>query len=470
MYVFKNSLKNLLRNRGRNVLVVVILIIVMASTTLSLSLRAISVEMISEYQNRFGVETHIVLDWKYVDAQAQTIETVLSDGSSETTSTFEAEEIPMQKYDEFTNSKYVKEVVLAASSLYVSDELKALPLDDKLMRLEGMTVDELMEVWELSSIEQLYEIYTQEELEDLASWKKGVIGQIWGYTDIEQSVDFSEGKRKVTTGRYFKNVGEAIIGEQFAKLNNIKIGDTISISGGKRTDTGNHELIVVGIYTDYSSKVNSGDIWLGVDVNDIVVSYDTLRNMQIDGVFPISDEIKFYLTDADAPDVFLTELREKGLPESYILQSDLEGYNDIVEPVEKMSSVATVFGFVMLAVGVSVLVFLSAMNIRERKYEIGVLRAIGMRKSKIVRGIIYESVTLAGICTLVGMPVGFLLSRVVAPIMLNDGSKINDVAVITHEILVFIVLAACFLAAVSSLIGVLFIVRYEPMKILSEQT
>lgn len=469
MYIFKNSLKNLLRNKGRNVLVAVILIIVMASSTLSLSLRVISSEMIAEYQSGFGVKTNIAVDWEYADSHAQTTETVLPDGSIETTSTFEAEELSMQQYDDFAHSPYVKDAVLAGAVNFVSNHLQALPLDDDLMRLEGMTVDELMKAWDLSTEEQLYEIYTEEELEDIASWKKGVIGQIWGYTDIEQSVDFADGRRKVTEGRYCESEGEVIVGEQFAELNDIQIGDTISISGAKKTDTGSHELTVVGIYTDYSAKVNSGDIWIGVGLNDIVVSYDTLRNMKLHGVFPISDEIVFYLTDADAIDGFLTELREKGLPESYMLQTDLESYNAIVEPVEKMSSVATAFGLVILTVGVIVLVFLSAANIRERKYEIGVLRAIGMAKRKISRGMVYESVVLSGICTLIGMPIGYLLSGVAAPMLLENGDKVNTVMVFHPEMFAAIVLLACLLAMASSLIGVMFIVRYEPMKILGEQ-
>lgn len=469
MYIFKNSLKNILRNKGRNALVAVVLIIVMVSTTLSLSLHALSGEMISEYQSGFGVETRIAMDWEYAETHAQTAETVLPDGSVETTSTFEAEEISMQKYDEFANSRYVKEAVLAGSTFFVSDCLQAIPLDDELMRLEGMTVDELMKAWELTSVEQLYEIYTEEELDDMASWKKGVIGQIWGYTKIEQSVDFAEGKRKVIEGRYCENEGEVIVGEKFAELNGIQIGDTISVSGGKKTDEGNYKLIVVGIYTDYAAKINSGDIWLGVGVNDIVVSYDTLCNMQFDGVFPISDEIKYYLTNADAPDAFLSELREKGLPESYILQSDLESYNAIVEPVEKMSSIATTFGLVVLTVGIVIVVFLSVMNIRERKYEIGVLRAIGMGKGKIAKGMIYESVILSGLCTFLEAPVGYLLSRVVAPMMLNAGIETNTIVALRPELLAIIVLVACLMAVISSVIGVLFIVRYEPLRILSEQ-
>lgn len=469
MYIFKNSLNNLLRNKGRNVLAAVILVIVMASSTLSLSLRAISSEMIAEYQSGFGVKTSIAVDWEYADAHVQTTETVLPDGSIETSSAFEAEELSMQQYDDFANSPYVKEAVLAGAVNFVSDRLQALPLDDDLMRLEGMTVDELMAAWELSTEEQLNEIYTKEELEDIASWKKGVIGQIWGYTDVEQSVDFADGRRKVTKGRYCESEGEAIVGEQFAELNGIQIGDTVSISGAKKTDTGSHQLTVVGIYTDYSTKVNSGDIWIGVGLNDIVVTYDTLRNMQLHGVFPISDEIAFYLIDADAIDGFLAELRGKGLPESYKLQSDLESYNAIVEPVEKMSSVATAFGLVILAVGVIVLVFLSAVNIRERKYEIGVLRAIGMSKHKISRGMVYESAVLSSICTLIGMPIGYFLSAVVAPLLLESDDKINAVMVFHPEMFAAIVLLACLLTMASSLIGMMFIVRYEPMKILGEQ-
>jgi len=55
MFIYRNALKNLLRNKGRNILVSVILLIVMTATTASLSLNSLSDSMIEGVADNFGV-------------------------------------------------------------------------------------------------------------------------------------------------------------------------------------------------------------------------------------------------------------------------------------------------------------------------------------------------------------------------------------------------------------------------------
>ena len=81
----------------------------------------------------------------------------------------------------------------------------------------------------------------------------------------------------------------------------------------------------------------------------------------------------------------------------------------------------------ILLVGCLILILLSMLGVRERKYEIGVLRAMGMPKVKVAFGIIKVKATLSGVWTiLTSCRVGgvsfmpFVLERISNPVLVNQ--------------------------------------------------
>jgi len=161
------------------------------------------------------------------------------------------------------------------------------------------------------------------------------------------------------------------------------------------------------------------------------------------------------------------------------------------------------FTIVILLLGAIVLVLVSYLAIRERKYEIGVLRAMGMERSKIAIGIFCESVIITALCLVVGLGAGAAIAQPMADSLLaneveaateaitdaEEGGRVLiaggqvqmddpaagyrpiseiEVAIGTDVILQIIVIALA-LAAVSSVIGIVRITQYEPLKILRER-
>ena len=55
---------------------------------------------------------------------------------------------------------------------------------------------------------------------------------------------------------------------------------------------------------------------------------------------------------------------------------------NVTESVDNVKIFATTFLIITLIIGGVVLVVINMINIRERRYEIGVLRTVGMKKSK----------------------------------------------------------------------------------------
>jgi putative ABC transport system permease protein len=144
------------------------------------------------------------------------------------------------------------------------------------------------------------------------------------------------------------------------------------------------------------------------------------------------------------------------------------------------------------------------MAVRERKYEVGVLRAMGMEKSKVAFGMITESVLIAALCLVVGLGVGNAMAQPIADSLL-EGRVANEMAAIEQnqdggqflmtqgqqqiigddaagyvpvseiqislgmDVITQIIAITLGLAALSGVIGVAMITQYEPLKILRER-
>ncbi|MCL2884448.1 MAG: FtsX-like permease family protein, partial [Oscillospiraceae bacterium] len=78
-----------------------------------------------------------------------------------------------------------------------------------------------------------------------------------------------------------------------------------------------------------------------------------------------------------------------------------------------------IFMLVVVILGAAILILLYALSIRERKYEIGVIRAMGMKKSRVARGLWYEIVVLTAVCLLLGVGVGDAVAQPISSALLT---------------------------------------------------
>ena len=118
----------------------------------------------------------------------------------------------------------------------------------------------------------------------------------------------------------------------------------------------------------------------------------------------------FILTSSDVVDAFEEELREKGLDDNLAVQTNLEQVESAVSTISNVKTFAVTFLVITLIIGTIVLFIINAVNIRERKYEIGVLRTIGMKKSKVSLQFISELAIVSVTFLLLGAALGSLIS------------------------------------------------------------
>ncbi|MCL2152785.1 MAG: ABC transporter permease [Oscillospiraceae bacterium] len=134
----------------------------------------------------------------------------------------------------------------------------------------------------------------------------------------------------------------------------------------------------------------------------------------------------YYLKRPDMLASFEAELRNKGLPENYAVRTDESAFDSVAGPVESLQNLALTFLVIVLALSAVIMSLLSAIAIRERKYEIGVLRAMGMKKKKIALGLWTEIIVITCICFALGMGAGTVLSQPVSDAIMNVQAQSTD--------------------------------------------
>lgn len=242
------------------------------------------------------------------------------------------------------------------------------------------------------------------------------------------------------------------------------------------------------------------------------VTGTTALRAQTAGVYSFADTAAYEAFQADA--------RAMGLSEDYTVTStDVEAYEQSLLPLQNLSKFAAWFLLVVLLIGGVILIVFHIFNIRERKYEIGVLTAIGMRKSRVALQFLTELFVVTFAFLLLGTAIGgaasvpvtnaLLASQIsaqetqqanrqqnfgrpggmdgggadAAPADLPTGggggfrgmgrqmvSYLSDVSSATDWVVVLQLLGiGLALTLLSACVAVASVMRYEPLKILSER-
>ena len=198
----------------------------------------------------------------------------------------------------------------------------------------------------------------------------------------------------------------------------------------------------------------------------------------------------YHLKQPDMISAFESELRGKGLPDDYTVRTDESALEHLTAPVESLKNLSLTFLLIVLILGAVIMVLLSVISVRERKYEIGVLRAMGMKKKKVALGLWTETIVLTCICFVLGMCAGAALSQPVSDAIMTGqaqssstgttslADRLNEAAnqePTTIDVSVSAVTAleifgiSALLASIAGIISVSRITKYEPIEILMKR-
>lgn len=466
MYIIGNAMKNLVRNKGRNILIATITLAIVLSTVVTLTINNAAAKIIDNIRLDLGSRVEIsqdLIEMKEAGFDGRT----------------EANYMSIDNFYSYAESDYLKEAIFSAEMYAWSGTFFA--VDDEAKGTGTRTNNDGTE-------------FLMDTLKMVSTSKADALP------------DFGA-LREIVDGRMFENLNECIISEDVARLNDVSVGDTIEIEGVYAGKT--FKLTIVGIYSDSTNAyMNEWMTMFGSFPsqnrrNEIITNWETLIAAGWETNHGLNITTEYFLKNPDDISKFEAEVRAKGLPVTYNVAINQAAYNKVTGPLSGMKSAVFTFMIVILILGAIVLALISFLAVRERKYEVGVLRAMGMERSKVAFGILSEAVMIAAVCLIIGLGAGSAMAQPIADGMLEGrvdaaeaesaanggGNRVlmsagmmstdDDAAGYVPEseiqvnlnagVLAQIIFITLGLAALSGIIGVVIITQYEPLKILRER-
>jgi len=530
MYILKNALRTINRSKGRNILIGIIVLVIAVSSCIALSIRQAAATAKESGKESLEITAQIS-----IDRQAMINSANSGENSKSVREMFQqSEDLSLDEMLIYSDSEYVKDFYYTLSaSLNGSDDLEA---------VSTQTSDET----EDNSSDSTQTMPGGDMPQDMkgGGMSRGMGTQgdftLTGYSSKSAMTDFLAGTSYISDGVIFDEAStdilECIISDELAALNEIKIGDTISLLNPNNEDE-TFELTVVGTYTNTESAV-TGQSMMGFNnssdpANQIYTNYNVLKSISdssAENAETETDEVTgmtstsairsqvsgtYSFKDIESYEGFQEDAYTLGLSEDYtIVSSDVSSYKQSLEPLEDLSKYATYFIIVVLLIGGIILVVFNIFNIRERKYEIGVLTAIGMKKKKVAVQFVTELFAVTFIAIVIGTSVGAVVSVPVTNKLLEgqissteqqDEEKmsnfssnsdmpsgtmqrnsemnvisgglgqqvdnyISEISSATNiTVILQLIGIGVVLTLISSLAAVVFVMRYEPLKILSNR-
>ncbi len=256
-----------------------------------------------------------------------------------------------------------------------------------------------------------------------------------GYNSYEDIKDFVNGNYTIIEGEVSEdfNSSNCVISEELASLNDLSLGDSITVLDTKNEKNA-YELLITGIYKENTESSDNISKMFSNSANEIITNVNFIKT-----ILSTNEDLSatitptFILNNKENIDKFANEVKVKGLSEYYKVDDNIEEIESATNSIKNVKIFAFNFLVITLIIGGVVLIVINMINIRERKYEIGVLRTIGMKKTKLSFQFMIELLIICILSLSIGAGIGSFASVKVANNLLaseianskNEYSNIN---------------------------------------------
>lgn len=453
MYILKNALRCISRAKGRNVLIGIIVLVIAVSACVGLSIRQAAESAKEEALGNLSITGTISFDRQSMMSQMgrpdgeqlKSGEIGEFDRSKFKEMMGGSSALTLEEYQTYANAESVKDFYYSlTASVNGSDEFEPVSSEKE---------DEIEEATE-STTESKSDVPRMDGMGfpgGMSGQQGGMMGgmrgfqsdfKLVGYSSEAAMTDFKNGTSAIVDGEVFEQGTDSlncIISEELATYNELAVGDTIVITNPDNEEE-EYKLKVVGTYTNSSSNESSFSMpgmTSSDPANSIYMSYTALKSIvdgsekaneatddtQEEATSAISSSLQstYVFADVASYESFEAEVRELGLDDSYTVASqDVATYENSLAPLNTLSTMAGWFLLVILIIGAIILIVLNIFNVRERKYEIGVLTAMGMKKGKVAMQFMTEIFTVTLVAVIIGVVIGALSAVPVTNVLLEN--------------------------------------------------
>ena len=274
--------------------------------------------------------------------------------------------------------------------------------------------------------------------EDLSDEFKNVVS-LEATNNTKRNILFSSGVFTIKEG---KNIGEndkdsIIVHEEFAKQNNLKLGDEVDLELLDIEKSGkikSHKFKIIGIFSGKKHETYTG---LSSDFSENMVFVDYSTSQEILNKSEnnkIANKILMYSGSAESTDLALNKLKELKIDESkYFVEKDSKAFEESLESVSGIKHIIKIMTYSIMLGGMVVLSLILILWLRERIYEIGIFLSIGTSKMQIIMQFIFELLFISIPSIISSLFLGNVLLKVIVDgfinsedSMISGGSLINN--------------------------------------------
>ena len=287
-------------------------------------------------------------------------------------------------------------------------------------------------------------------------------------------IELKEGTYEIKEGRLFNQQdidlvnNVCLITEELASANNLRPGDTITVSSINPNEVKNYvdagiseeeldlELEIIGIYSTVEEvDPNSDEFrWMSPfqsPKNKILIPFSALSAyslLQMENqmeAFPeqyrdadlemersyreMPDRVVYLLDDPMHVDSFVEDYRSS-LGEFQILNANNETFLKMARPLDTMSFFANILVWVVVINAVVIISLVTALTLKTREYEIGVLLSIGVSKMTVVVQLFLELLIIAfigfGLASVSGSMMAGKVGNIVLDYQTTSDAKYGD--------------------------------------------
>ncbi len=403
MFILKNAWISIKRNKGRNILIGIIILIIACACTITLAIKNTAVDLIDSYKNAYDKEVTISFNRENMMKDF--------DPSQE-----ESRENAKEKFDSIA-SYTISDVESFADSNYVKSYYYTYGVG-----LNGNNIEKA----EIESNNDMSNGFGHRKEENMSSTDF----TLTGYSSLDAMSEFINGTYTMSdiTDNAWDiafNGNYVFINQELANYNNLNLNDKIKLED---EDGNTYEFEIIGIFKENEEGNQEPMSMFSNSVNTIVTNASAVT-----GITKSNENLKstinptFIIDSYDNVEKLQNEFYEKGLDKNFVLQTNGKEATSGVSSIENINSFATTFLSLTLIIGGIVLFVINMINIRERKYEIGVLRTIGISKLKLTMQFVSELVIVSLVALILGAGIGAVSSKGVSNSLLaNEINNSNE--------------------------------------------
>ena len=202
-------------------------------------------------------------------------------------------------------------------------------------------------------------------------------------------IDGVEGETiTIKEGTYFdeESNGSVMISYEFAELNGLEVGDNFKL---KNIYTEKEiSLTVIGIYDSAEERANANTMYMNTETAAKFLSKDDYNS----GNYDVGN-VNFYMMNSDNAEEFVNKINEEftELAENNLkVAVDTSEYDSIAGSIESVGGFADTILIIVVVAAIIIITLIVTINVKDRRYEIGVLMSLGASKKNVIGQIVTE--------------------------------------------------------------------------------